>query len=158
MSLVIETRKIPFDADLLWRLLATFDRLPGWMPGATSASLLGSQQTGIGRRQRLVVRESLGEWEQQQVIIAWEPGRRLGWRTLSHQVNGKDLKQVKDLQTIVTLSQREGGTRVHAETSWIPVGLGGRLFSSLRLRPAVRRQLRETLRALEKEAGREEDS
>jgi uncharacterized membrane protein len=154
MSLVIETREIPFDADLLWRLLAAFEDLPQWMPGVHSASLLGSQQMGIGRRQRLVVRESLGEWEQQQVIIAWEPGRRLGWRTLSHQVNGKDLKQVKDLQTLVTLSQREGHTTVHAEASWIPVGLRGRLFSSLRLRPAIQRQLRETLRALEDEAGR----
>jgi uncharacterized membrane protein len=158
MSWIIETRDIPSDADLLWQLLATFDRLPQWMPGVHSASLLGSQQMGIGRRQRLIMRERLGEWEQQQVIIAWEPGRRLGWRTLSNQVNGKNLKQVKDLQTIVTLSQREGCTTVHAETSWIPVGLRGRLFSSLRLRPAVQRQLRETLRALENEAGRKGSS
>jgi uncharacterized membrane protein len=157
MTLVIETREIPVDADLLWQLLADFEHLPQWMPGVESASLLGSQRTGIGRRQRLVVRERLGEWEQQQVIIAWEPGRRLGWRALSHQVNEKQIRGIKDLQTIVTLSQRGGCSTVHAETSWIPVGLRGRLFSSLRLRPAVRRQLRETLRALEDEAGRKGD-
>jgi uncharacterized membrane protein len=157
MTLVIETREMPFDADLLWQLLASFEHLPQWMPGVHSASLLGSQQMGIGRRQQLVVRERLGEWEQQQVIIAWEPGRRLGWRALSHQVNGKQIKQIKDMQTIVTLSQRGGGTTVHAETSWIPVGLRGRLFSSLRLRPAVQRQLRDTLRALANEAGRKGD-
>ena len=154
MTLVIETREIPFDAELLWQLLASFEHLPQWMPGVASSALLGSQQTGIGRRQQLVMRERLGEWEQQQVIIAWEPGRRLGWRALSHQVNGKQLKGIKDLQTIVTLSQRGACTTVHAETSWLPVGLRGRLFSSLRLGPAVRRRLRDTLQALENEAGR----
>jgi len=156
MNLIVEERTIPSGAESIWELIAAVENLPQWMPGVQTAKLLGIQRTGIGRRQQ--VTQDWREWVQEQVLIAWEPGRRIGWRTLTNQIRGKKLEQIEDLQTIITLTEQGEQTRVRIETSWSPVGLKGKLFSLLSLKPVLRRQLRGALQELETSAGREEES
>jgi len=157
MSLVVVERNIPTGADVLWELIADLDNLAQWMPKVQSAELLGNQRTGIGRRQKVVLHWRPGEWVQEQALITWEPGRRIGWRALTQQIRGRDLKQLKNLQTIITLSEREGYTSVRIETLWTPVGLRGKLFSRFFFQPAVRRQLKGALKGLERLAGRKDE-
>jgi hypothetical protein len=157
MSLVIEERDLQSTENSLWALITTIENLPHWVPNLQTAKLLGQQQTGIGRRQQLITRGRLGEWVQEQVIIAWEPGRRIGWRTLASQINTREIKQIGDLQTIITLTKRQERTKVTIETSWAPLGPRGQLFSFFVLKPAIRKQIKGMLQALEVQARKKGD-
>jgi uncharacterized membrane protein len=158
MSLFVEERDIPSTENLLWALITAVENLPRWVPNVQTAKLLGQQQTGIGRRQQLITRGQLGEWAQEQVIIAWEPGRRIGWRALTNQIDARELEQIEDLQTIITLTKRQGHTNVTIETSWVPLGLKGQLFSFFTLKPAIRKQTKGMLQALEIQIQKKGDS
>jgi hypothetical protein len=148
MSLVIKEREIPAAVETLWELIAPVDSFPQWMPDVETAGLLGIQPTGIGRRQRIATRAWVGEWTQEQVLITWEVNRRIGWRTLTSRVGDREVKGIEDLQTIITLTGRENGTTVLVETSWVSVGVVGRLFSILVLGPTIRRRNKNALQAL----------
>ena len=158
MSLVIEERVIPSTENLLWALITAVENLPRWIPNAQTAKLLGQQETGIGRRQQLITRGRLGEWAQEQVIIAWEPERRIGWRTLTNKIDAKEIKQIGDLQTIITLTKLQEHTKVTIETSWVPLGPRGQLLSLFTLKPAIRKQTKGMLQALEVQTRKKGDS
>jgi len=150
MSLVFEEKSIAANPTDLWNFLTVVENLPQWMPEAEKAELLGSQRAGIGRRQRLFFQGPAGQWQQEQVIIAWEPGRRFGWRSQDDQVLGKPRSDIQDLQTIIILQANAQSTQVRFESSWVPAGLKGQVYSQLALKPSVRRQFKLALAALDR--------
>lgn len=154
---VIAARTIPAPPDEIWPLLDDPRRLGDWLAFADSGELLEGE--GAGRRQRMHGRWGRKRSEIDQVVVAYDPPRRLAWRHEAERLDGRPAPRfAASTQFQVTLEpQGAGGTRVTLSSEQEPAsrlrGLLIRLFG----RREVAAKLEESLdRLAARFAGRED--
>jgi uncharacterized protein YndB with AHSA1/START domain len=103
---VVRERSMPASAGRIWAVVADVRRLPEWYARAGKAEVL--EGNGLGRRQRLISEWRGQESEIDQVVTAFEPGRRLQWRHEAERLGGRPAPRFS-AETVLTIELQPDG-------------------------------------------------
>ena len=129
---VTTARTIPAAPDDIWALLDDPARLGEWLAFADSGELL--EGDGVGRRQRMHGHWGRKRSEIDQVVVEYDPPRRLAWRHDGERLDGKPAPRfaASTLFSMTLEPDTAGATRVTLRSQQEPAsalkGLVIRLF------------------------------
>lgn len=144
----VAQRVLPASGDDLWPLIDDPRAMGEWFGFAERMELVSG--SGLGRLQRLH-----GSWggrrsEVDQRIVAYEPGRLLGWRHEAERLDGKPAPRfAAETLFTVELRPRDGGTLVRMVSRQQPVSPLHGLVMRLAGRREMARQMERSLAALQ---------
>lgn len=150
---VVREQALPAAAEAIWPLVDDPARLPEWFAFADRGELLSG--SGIGRRQRMYGHWGKKSSEIDQLVVEYDPPRRIAWRHEAERLNGKPAPRFAE-ETLFSIDLRpaDGGTHVVLHSRQRPAGpLRGaiiRLFGRREVAQNLDRslaRLRETLGA-----------
>ncbi len=102
---------------------------------------LTEQRKGIGTRTRWFYKYGGKPFVWDDVVIGWEPGKRVAWKTTS----------AWDMEDSFSLTPEEKGARLTYEISYrLPYGPLGAVYGRLVLLPRMRKHLDRVLRRMKK--------
>ena len=129
---VIREREIPAAPDDLWPLVSDPARLAEWFEFADDAEVIEGGP-GVGQRRRMHGSWGKKKSEIDQVIVAWQPPRRLAWEHEAERLDGKPAPRfAAETLFSIDLEPSGDGTRVRLTSRQLPAskprGLVIRLF------------------------------
>jgi uncharacterized protein YndB with AHSA1/START domain len=99
----------------VFAVLSDPENAPKWSPNALQEELTSPRPVQVGSTRRAVVRTlGRGRAENHAVCTAFEPNRRIAWRSISAPV---------PFEVTVDFTPIDGATRVDSVWSWEPTGL-----------------------------------
>jgi uncharacterized protein YndB with AHSA1/START domain len=129
---VIREREVPAAPDELWPLVSDPKRLAEWFEFAEGAEVTEGDP-GVGQRRRMHGSWGKKKSEIDQVIVAWEPPRRLAWEHEAERLDGKPAPRfAAETLFSIDLEPSGDGTHVRLTSRQLPAskprGLVIRLF------------------------------
>ena len=99
----------------VFAVLSDPENAPKWSPNAVEEKLTSPRPVQVGSTRRAVVRTlGKGTAENHAVCTAFEPNRRIAWRSTSAPV---------PFEVTVDFTPIDGATRVDSVWTWVPKGL-----------------------------------
>jgi uncharacterized protein YndB with AHSA1/START domain len=128
---VTQEGRVPATPERLWPLIDDPARMGEWFAFADRMELVEGE--GLGRRQRLHGHWGRKRSEIDQEIVAYDPGRELGWRHLAERLDGKPAPRfAAETVFTITLVPEGNQTLVKLVSRQVPAsrlrGLVMRLF------------------------------
>lgn len=144
MITVTRSRSVPAQAEAVWQIVSTVERLPEWLTFAEAAETIDGE--ALGRLQRIHGHWGKRRSEVDQRITGWDPPRRLEWRHEAERLDGAPAPMfARDTRFEIRLEPDLDGTRVTLQSVQEPAsalkGLVMRLFGGRELATAYERSL-----------------
>ena len=129
---VIREREISAAPDDLWPLVANPTRLAEWFEFADDAEVIEGDP-GVGQRRCMHGTWGKKKSEIDQIIVAWQPPRRLAWEHEAERLDGKPAPRfAAETHFSIDLERAGDATRVRLTSRQVPAsrprGLVIRLF------------------------------
>lgn len=150
MFVVIVERQFDTPPDQIWEFITNVARMPEWMPDIRQAEIISPQQEGMGRQHLVRTESKISKSEITQQVDFWEPPVQYGWQQLREVVDGREMKQVRDLQIRFDITPTEPRCTVTITATWEAATLMGWLRSALIMKRKLQKDFEETLGNLQR--------
>ncbi|MBM4436145.1 MAG: SRPBCC family protein [Actinobacteria bacterium] len=143
----ISTRRIVKGSqELVWHLIADFNRIPLWLPRVEKIEHVRGPARGVGREQKATM---AGGIESHERVVAWDNARRYAFRVERQARAGKTVGgSIHNLRTDIDLRPSASNTEVIFTGSWSSGPLGW--VKSLLLRSSIRQDYETALNNIAK--------
>lgn len=145
MKSVNETIVLPVKPENIWRVLADVENFKTWIPLVVDLKILTKGEIGLGTTWHVTKETDIGFHELDQEITLWQINKQISWHDIRSFLDQRAMTQVTDMNTVFTLHSVAGGTMVELHASWEPVGITGRMFSSVYFKRYTQKRLKQTL-------------
>ncbi|MFC1687279.1 SRPBCC family protein [Patescibacteria group bacterium] len=148
MKSITETIVLPEKPENIWRVLADVENFKTWIPLVVDLKILSKEEVGLGTTWHITKETDIGFQEIDQEINMFQKNKQISWHDIRSFLDQRAMTQITDMNTVFTLHSVAGGTMVELSATWEPVGMAGRMFSSVYFKRYTQKRLRQTLNNL----------